>query len=343
MLLPVRIPGPVHETLDCVVIGAGVVGLAVARKLALQGREVVVLEAEAGIGRHTSSRNSEVIHAGIYYPTGSLKARLCVAGRRALSAYLAERDLPHRRIGKVLVAVREGEIATLERLRRLAEANGVDDLVTLSAEELCALEPEVVGVRGVLSPSTSIVDSHALMCALQADLQAEGGLVVLSAEVLGAVIDERGLVLEVGGNDPLRVRCATLVNAAGLHAPRLARSFHGLHPSFIPGDYYARGHYFALAGPSPFRRLVYPMPAPGALGIHVTLDLAGRARFGPDITYGPGVEYTFDELIIGSIAPRGIDRTLCDDFLVSAVVARECDNFRASGQHGRWRSSDGPS
>lgn len=283
------------ESLDCVVIGAGVVGLAVARRLALQGREVVVLEAEAGTGRHTSSRNSEVVHAGIYYPTGSLKARLCVAGKKALEAYLAERDVPHRRIGKLLIAVHESELATLERLRLLAEESGVSDLVTLSAEEVRALEPAVVAVRGVLSPSTAILDSHALMGALEADLRAAGGTVVLSAPVMGGDVEEGSIVLDVGGKEPVRVRCKTVVNSAGLHAAGVARTFRGLNHGFVPREHFARGHYFTLAGRSPFQHLVYPMPAPGALGIHVTLDLSGRARFGPDITWSPGVDYTFDE------------------------------------------------
>jgi L-2-hydroxyglutarate oxidase LhgO len=283
------------ESLECVVIGAGVVGLAIARRLALSGRQVVVLEAEADVGRHTSSRNSEVIHAGIYYPSGSLKARLCVAGKRALYTYLAERDVPHRRIGKILIAVHEGEIATLERLRRLAEESGVGDLVALSAEEVRAMEPAVVAVRGVFSPSTAILDSHALMGALKTDLAAAGGTVVLSAPVMGGQVEDRGIVLEVGGKGPVSVRCQTVVNSAGLHAPSVARTLRGLNPAFVPGEYFARGHYFALAGRSPFQHLVYPMPAPGALGIHVTLDLSGRARFGPDLTWSPEVDYAFDE------------------------------------------------
>jgi L-2-hydroxyglutarate oxidase LhgO len=279
------------ESLDCVVIGAGVIGLAVARRLALAGREVVVLEAEAGIGRHTSSRNSEVIHAGIYYPQDTLKARLCVAGRHALYAYLAERGVPHRRIGKVLVAVDETEIAVLERLAAFAAANGVQDLVPLSAADVRALEPAVVGVRGVLSPSTGIVDSHALMNALRADLEAAGGSVVLSTPVLGGELGQGGIELDVG----TRLACSVLVNAAGLYAPRVARSLRGLSHDIIPREYFARGHYFVLGRASPFRHLVYPMPAPGALGIHVTLDLAGQARFGPDITWAEDVSYAFDE------------------------------------------------
>lgn len=283
------------ESLDCVVIGAGVVGLAVARRLALAGREVVVLEAEAGVGRHTSSRNSEVIHAGIYYPSGSLKARVCVAGKEALYTYLADRDVPHRRIGKVLVAVDEGEIATLERLARLAEANGVRDLVPLSAQDVRSLEPTVVAVRGVFSPSTGIVDSHALMRALQSDLVTAGGTVALSAPVMGGQVEDGGVALDVGGADPAHVRCKTVVNSAGLHAPSVARTLRGLNADFVPGEHFARGQYFVLAGRSPFEHLVYPMPAPGALGIHVTLDLAGRARFGPDIVWTQEVSYAFDE------------------------------------------------
>lgn len=283
------------ESLDCVVIGAGVVGLAVARRLALAGREVVVLEAEAGIGQHTTSRNSEVIHAGLYYPTGTLKARLCTTGRQALYAYLAERNVPHRRIGKLLVAVRETELATLERIARLAEANGVEDLVELSASDVRAMEPAVSALRGVFSPSTGILDSHALMSALKADLQAAGGTVALSAPVLSGQITSAGIELELGGKELARVRCRAVVNAAGLFAPRVARTLRGLDSTLVPDAHFARGQYFVLAGASPFNRLVYPMPSPGALGIHVTLDLAGRARFGPDLVWTDVVDYAFDE------------------------------------------------
>ena len=283
------------ETLDCVVIGAGVVGLAIARRLALAGREVVVLEAEAHVGTHTSSRNSEVIHAGMYCPTGSLKARLCVAGGRALYAYLAERNVPHRRVGKLLVAVHDDEVPTLERLSRLAEANGVRDLVALSAADIQSLEPALVAVRGMFSPSTGILDSHALLGALRADLEAAGGTVVLSAPVVGGGVADDGIVLDVGGTDPVRVRCKVVVNAAGLYAPRVARTVKGLHPRFVPCEHFAKGHYFVLAGRSPFTHLVYPMPTRDAAHIHLTLDLAGRARFGPDTAWTQDVNYAFDE------------------------------------------------
>ena len=282
------------ESLDCVVIGAGVVGLATARRLALAGRKVALLEAEASTGVHTSSRNSDVIHAGIYHPPGWLKSRLCVAGSRALYAYLVDRGVPHRRIGKLLIAVKDEEIATLERCRQQAEANGVRDLTTLSREDLRALEPAIVAVRGTFSPSTGIVDTSALMAALQVDLEAAGGWVALSSPVVGGQIEDGGIVLDIGGVAPYRVRCKTVINSAGFRAPSVAYRIHGLDPRFIPGEHYAKGHYFALTTRSPFRHLVYPMPAPGAGSIHVTLELSGRTRFGPDTTWSPNADYVFD-------------------------------------------------
>lgn len=308
--------------LDCVVIGAGVVGLAIARRLALAGREVVVLEAEAGVGRHTSSRNSEVVHAGFYYPAGSLKARLCAAGRHALYAYAAARDVPHRRIGKLLIAVHEREIAKLEHLGRMANESGVDDLVTLSAADVRALEPAIVAARGIFSPSTGIIDGRALMRAFEADLAVAGGKIVLSAPVLSGHVEDRGIALDVGGNDPLHVRCNTVVNAAGLRAPLVARTVRGLDPRFIPHEHFARGHYFLLAGRPPFAHLVYPVPAPGVSGIHLTLDLAGNARFGPDLTWATDVDYAFDERRAPAFyeAIRRYYPALADDQLVPGYV-----------------------
>jgi L-2-hydroxyglutarate oxidase LhgO len=285
------------RTLDAVVIGAGVIGLAVARALALGGREVVVLEAARAIGTHTSSRNSEVIHAGLYYPTGSLKARLCVAGRRALYAYCAANDVPHRRVGKLLVATVEEEIAALVAYKTQAEVNGVDDLFWVGADQARVLEPEVRCVRGLMSPSTGIIDSHAFMRALERDIQRRGGAVVLESPVLSgaATGSADGIVLQVGGPAPTTVHCRTVVNAAGLFAPAVAATMAGLPPALIPTGHYAKGHYFTLAGPSPFRRLVYPLAVAGGLGVHVTLDLDGRARFGPDVSWIDGVDYSFDE------------------------------------------------
>jgi L-2-hydroxyglutarate oxidase LhgO len=287
------------EALDAVVIGAGVVGLAVARALALAGREVVVLEGATAIGAHTSSRNSEVIHAGLYYPTGSLKARLCVAGRDALYRYCAENDVPYRRIGKLLVATVEAEIAALHAYKKQAELNGVMDLTWLDAAEAHALEPAVRAVRALLSPSTGIVDSHALMLALQRDLIRSGGSVVLGSPVLGGEVTGDGVSLRVGGEAPTQaptiVRCRSVVNSAGLFAQGVARALDGLPPASIPPCHYAKGHYFVLAQAPPFRRLVYPLAVAGGLGVHVTLDLAGRARFGPDVSWIEDIDYAFDE------------------------------------------------
>jgi len=283
------------DELDVAVIGAGVVGLAVARALALRGREVVVLEAESAIGTHTSSRNSEVIHAGIYYPTGSLKARLCVAGKHALYAYCADRGIPHRGLGKVIVAGTDTERPLLDKYRTQASANGVDDLVPLSRAEVRALEPDVECVAGLLSPSTGIVDSHAFMRALQADLEHAGGRVLVATPVVGGRVHERGVTIETGGREPFAVTCRSVVNSAGLFAQDVARRLEGLAPTTIPPQHFAKAHYFTLAGRSPFQRLVYPLPVPGGLGIHVTLDMGGQARFGPDVEWVDGVDYAFDE------------------------------------------------
>jgi L-2-hydroxyglutarate oxidase LhgO len=282
------------EAVECVVIGAGVVGLAVARALALAGHEVMVLEKERWIGAETSSRNSEVIHAGLHYPKGSLKARFCVEGRDRLYAYCAERGVPHGRVGKLTVACKEEEIPILEGVWRKAEANGVDDLEWVGGNEARALEPELFCRRAFLSPSTGIVDSHALMLAYQADVEAAGGMVVLRAPVLSGSAGADGFTLEVGGAEPMTLDCRTLINSGGVHAPALARRIRGIPPESIPRDYFCRGVYFTLSGRSPFRRLIYPVPEPGGLGVHLTLDLAGQARFGPDVEWIDRLDYTVD-------------------------------------------------
>jgi L-2-hydroxyglutarate oxidase LhgO len=290
------------RTIDVAVIGAGVVGLAVARALAMAGREVIVLEGASSIGTHTSSRNSEVIHAGFYYPTGSLKARLCVAGRRALYAYCAANDVAHQRLGKLVVATTDAEVGALEHYKAQGEANGVDDLVWLDAAEAHALEPAVRCVRALHSPSTGIIDSHGLMRAFERDARRAGAPVVVETPVVrGAVLaGGRGIALSVGGQHPMTVRCQVVVNAAGLWAQAVSRKIEGLSPATVPPCHYAKGHYFVLTGKPPFRRLVYPVAAAGGLGVHVTLDLGGRARFGPDVSWVDGVDYGFDEHRAGS-------------------------------------------
>jgi L-2-hydroxyglutarate oxidase LhgO len=282
------------ESVECVVIGAGVVGLAVARALALAGREVMVLEKERWIGAETSSRNSEVIHAGLHYPKSSLKARFCVEGRDRLYEYCAQRGIPHRRLGKLTVACKEEEIPILESVWRKAEANGVHDLEWVGGNEARLLEPELFCLRAFLSPSTGIVDSHALMLAYQADLESAGGMVVLRAPVLAGAVGSDGFTLEIGGAEPMTLACRLLVNSGGVHAPSLARRIAGIPPASIPRDYFCRGVYFTVSGRSPFRRLIYPVPEPGGLGVHLTLDLAGEARFGPDVEWIDGLDYRVD-------------------------------------------------
>jgi L-2-hydroxyglutarate oxidase LhgO len=283
------------ERLDCAVIGAGVVGLAIARRLAMSGREVVVLEAEEHFGVHTSSRNSEVIHAGIYYPTGSLKARLCYAGRQALYRYCAEHDVNHRRIGKVVVACDEPELAGLEKYMRQAELNGLDDLKRLTREELAEIEPNVRGVGAFLSPSTGIIDAHGLMLAYLGDLEVHGGALALVSPVLGGRVTAEGIVLAVGGSEPLELVCRSVVNSAGFSAQAVARSLQGVPPQSIPPTYYAIGHYYSLAGPSPFNRLIYPVARQDWLGVHVTIDLGGQVKFGPDFNWIDRIDYRFDD------------------------------------------------
>jgi L-2-hydroxyglutarate oxidase LhgO len=282
------------ESVECVVIGAGVVGLAVARALALAGREVMVLEKERWIGSETSSRNSEVIHAGIYYPKGSAKARYCVAGKEKLYAYCAERGIAHRRLGKLIVACKDAEIPILEGVRDRAAANGVTDLAWLSRADALALEPALSCVGAFLSPSTGIVDSHALMLAYQGELEAAGGMVVLRAPVASGRVTERGFALEIGGAEPMQLECRLLVNSGGVHAPGLARRIAGIPQQSIPRAYFCRGVYFTLSGHSPFRHLIYPVPEAAGLGVHLTLDLAGQARFGPDVEWIDGIDYSVD-------------------------------------------------
>jgi L-2-hydroxyglutarate oxidase LhgO len=286
--------GAVVEEVDCVVVGAGVVGLAVARALALAGREVIILEAADGIGTETSSRNSEVIHAGIYYPAGSFMARFCVAGRKALYAYCAEKGVPHINCGKLIVATNAEEDAMLAGIKRRAEVNGVEGMRVLSAAEAIAMEPNLHCTSALLSPMTGIVDSHAFMLALQGDAENAGAVPVFFSPVLGGRVVDRGIEIDVGGSDPMSLRCRLVVNSAGLHAPGLAGRMAGMPADRIPTAYYAKGNYFTLLGRSPFSRLIYPVPVPGGLGVHLTIDLGGQARFGPDVQWIDTIDYTVD-------------------------------------------------
>lgn len=275
------------DQLDVVVVGAGVVGLAAARALALRGREVMVLEQAEAIGTGTSSRNSEVIHAGIYYPAGSLKATLCVRGKDMLYAYCGERAVPHRRCGKLIVATTPRQQHALPSIIEQACANGVHDLRLLSRQEALAMEPSLECLAAVWSPSTGIVDSHALMLSLQGDLEHQGGLVACRAPVERLTAHASGVDVHCADGTALRARL--VVNAAGLGACALAQRTAGLSQAHVPRPFYAKGNYFTLAGRSPFSRLIYPAPEPdhhlAGLGVHLTIDLAGQAKFGPDVQW----------------------------------------------------------
>ena len=279
---------------EAVVVGAGVIGLAVARALALRGLEVLVIEKEDGVGHGTSSRNSEVIHAGLYYKTGSLKARLCVEGRRTLYQYCAERGIPHRRCGKLVVATNDGEDGYLESLKARAHANDVEEVALLGKAELAALEPHLRGSRALISPTTGIIDSHALMVSYQGDAEAAGATVSFRTPVLKGTIVGDKIQLRTGGSEAAELEANVVVNCAGLDAWAFSASLDGLDPKTIPPRYLAKGSYFSLAGRAPFRHLIYPVPEPGGLGVHLTFDLGGQARFGPDVEWIDHVDYAVD-------------------------------------------------
>lgn len=284
------------DAVDVVVIGAGVVGLAVARAFALQGHEVVVVERHGHIGEETSSRNSEVIHAGIYYPQGSLKARFCVEGKARLYAYCAERGITALRRGKLIVATSEAQIPRLRDIKAMGEANGVNDLVWLGAQAAQAMEPELACVAALHSPSTGVIDSHAYMLSLQGDAEAAGAMIAFGTEIEAIAAEGGEIIVEVGGAEPYSLRTRRLVNAAGLFAPKLAAALWPDRSRMAPPKgYLAKGNYFSLVGVrTPFSHLIYPVPEPGGLGIHVTVDLAGRARFGPDVEWVDEIDYAVD-------------------------------------------------
>lgn len=282
------------EAVDCVVIGAGVVGLATARALALAGRDVIIVEATGAIGSETSSRNSEVIHAGIYYAPNSLKAKHCIAGNQFLYRYCAERGVSHRNCTKLIVATSEAQLPTLDTIRANAIASGVHVLEKIGANQARDLEPHLRCVAALLSPTTGIVDSHGLMLAYLADTEARGGVIAFNSPVTGGRVVADGIELTVGGANPITLRCRSVVNSAGLHAQVVASNIDGVPRASIPPRYFAKGNYFALSGKAPFTRLIYPVPEPGGLGVHITVDLGGQARFGPDVEWIDRIEYTVD-------------------------------------------------
>lgn len=274
------------DRIDAVVIGAGVVGLACAVALGRRGHEVLVVDRSSVVGSGTTSRNSEVIHAGMYYPTGSLKHRFCIEGRRSLYRYLAARDVDHRRCGKMIVATTPDEMIKIEEIYQQGVSNGVESLSLLSAGQARALEPALSTVGALLSKETGILDSHGLLTALQADLESLGGMVVLHTPVIAIrCLARAGLAVEIGGPDPMVIGSRFCINAAGLHAQELASRTEGLDSTFIPELTLAKGSYFAATTQPAFSRLIYPAPMAGGLGVHLTLDLSGQMRFGPDVEW----------------------------------------------------------
>jgi L-2-hydroxyglutarate oxidase LhgO len=279
------------DEIETVVIGAGVVGLAIGRALAMAGQDVLVLEAESDFGTGISSRNSEVIHAGIYYPEGSLKARMCVEGKGLLYDYVKARHVPYRNCGKFIVATHDDQTGKLEEIKGKAERAGVFDLEWVTTARLKTEEPHVNAVAALWSPSTGIIDSHGLMQALLGDIEAHGGQLVCQTPVERVEVTGSGFIVTTGGPDPFSIRCKTLVNSAAFGAHKIAETIDGLDAAHVPPLYYARGCYFTLSGKPAFSRLIYPVPEPGGLGVHVTLDMGGQVKFGPDVEWIPELNY----------------------------------------------------
>ncbi len=280
---------------DCVVIGGGVVGIATARQLAMEGREVWLLEATSELGSETSSRNSEVIHAGIYYPTHSLKAKLCVEGRRKLYQYCVQQNVPHKKCGKLIVATNSEQVAELDQILAKGRANQVEGLEIIEALQLKKLEPELTALAAIRSSVTGIVDSHALMQQLKNDAEQLGAHFVFNSPVVEGKVVDSGIEFVVGQLEPFRLIANTIVNSAGLDAVSLLSKIKGFPREHIPTMYMAKGNYFSLPSKAPFKHLIYPVPEPGGLGVHLTLDLAGQARFGPDVEWVTEKHYSVDE------------------------------------------------
>ena len=277
------------DRVDCVVIGAGVIGLAVAREMALQGRETILLERESAFGTISSARNSEVIHAGIYYPKDSLKARLCVEGNRMLYEYCRTHHVATQPYGKLIVASDDSQLDDLQAILYKAQQNNVPEIKMLTGEQAKSMEPELQCSAALLSASTGIVDSHGFMLSLLGGFEDAGGMIayqspLISAKPIGSKAQD-GFELEIGGADGMKIQTKLLINCAGMSAPAIAKKIEGLAQEQIPKAYFAKGNYFSLSGKSPFKHLIYPIPEPGGLGVHLTLDMGGQAKFGPDVEW----------------------------------------------------------
>ncbi len=284
------------EAVDAIVIGAGVIGLAVARALGRAGREVIIVEKNAAFGEETSARNSEVIHAGIQYKPGGVRASLAVKGRDALYAFCADHNVNHARCGKLLVAIGESEVAGLHALKANAEQNGVTDLEIIDGASARAMEPGLYCDGAIVSPSSGIVDSHGLMLALLGEVENHGGALALSSPVTAGRVEADGIVLDIGGADPVTLKAKIVVNCAGLWSDRVARSIAGIPDETIPHLKYGKGQYFTYAGKAPFSRLIYPLPSPDSQGVHYTRDLGGQGKLGPDILFiDTNADYSVDE------------------------------------------------
>jgi len=276
------------EQVECIVIGAGVVGLAVARALAMAGTEVLILDKEPSFGMETSARNSEVIHAGIYYPKDSLKAKLCVAGRDMLYEYCQARRIDHKKCGKLIVACSDNDVAKLKEIKQKAEDNGVHDLVLLNQAQVLEKEPALNAVAGLFSPSTGIIDSHGFMLSLLGDVENNGGMFVAKTKILGGQVIDDGFILNVEdmkSSEVYEIKTKIVINSAGLYATDFLKNMEGFPNNHIPKTYYAKGNYFSLSTKTDFKHLIYPVPEVGGLGIHLTLDMQGRAKFGPNVEW----------------------------------------------------------
>ncbi|MBF0277023.1 MAG: NAD(P)/FAD-dependent oxidoreductase [SAR324 cluster bacterium] len=281
------------DTVDITIIGAGVIGLAIAQKLAGTEKDLLILEQHRSFGTETSSRHSEVIHAGIYYPKDSLKAKFCVAGKIAMYDYCRRNRIPFKQLGKLIVATKSEEEPILEEILGKARTNGVFDLQWMSRQELQRLEPELQATQALFSPSTGIIDSHSFMRSLLANAESKGANLVCLTPVERIEPVKEGFEVHVGGENPFHFHTRILINAGGLYAQDISRKISGLNPHSIPPIYFCKGNYFAISGKSPFSHLIYPVPEPNVagLGVHSTIDLAGQVRFGPDVQYIDTIDY----------------------------------------------------